>query len=46
MTIRYQYLIDGVAVTKRIYERRKLWGEYPGARFTMVEIQPRQEWKR
>lgn len=39
----YLYLIDGVSVPKRTYERRKLWGEHPGAKFTMVEIQPKQQ---
>jgi hypothetical protein len=31
------YLIDGVQVTHRIYERRKTWGEHSAARFETFE---------
>lgn len=30
------YLIDGVRVTRKIYERRQIWGEYAGASFRVV----------
>ena len=35
--IRYLYLIDGVAVPKRVFERRQIFGEYAGASFRVVE---------
>ena len=35
------YLIDGVRVSKRIFLRRKVWGEHAAARFQQIEI-PRQ----
>lgn len=31
------YLIDGVRVPKRTYERRQLFGEHSGARFFSYE---------
>lgn len=40
------YLIDGVAVPKRTWERRKLWGEHPGARFELIEQPQQKESKR
>jgi hypothetical protein len=36
--MRIIYLIDGVRVTKKIYDRRQVWGEYPGANFQTVVI--------
>jgi hypothetical protein len=38
---RKMYLIDGVQVSRKIYFRRQLWGEYNGASFTVVEIRQR-----
>ena len=38
---RKMYLIDGVQVSRKIYFRRQLWGEYNGATFTVVEIRQR-----
>ena len=32
------YLIDGVRVSKRAFEARQIFGEYPGARFEAVEV--------
>lgn len=32
------YLIDGIQVTKKVWERRKIWGEHAGARFEVVEV--------
>ncbi len=32
------YLIDGVRVSKRAWEARRIWGEYIGAMFEAVEV--------
>lgn len=32
------YLIDGVRVPKRTFGKRRIWGEYAGARFEVIEI--------
>ena len=32
------HMIDGVAVTKRVFEARKLYGEYPGATYQIIDI--------
>ena len=36
--MRTLYLIDGVAVPKKIWGVRKMFGEYYGARFDVVNI--------
>jgi hypothetical protein len=36
--MRTMYLIDGVQVTKRIFERRQLFGEHKEARFVVIEV--------
>lgn len=38
MSSEQMYLIDGIRVTKRIFERRQIWGEYQGANFQVIEI--------
>jgi hypothetical protein len=35
---RFLYMIDGVAVPRKIWERRQIWGEYAGASFFKYEI--------
>jgi hypothetical protein len=35
-------LIDGVQVTRKIYERRKFWGEYPGASYRVDTVNAKQ----
>ena len=32
------YLIDGVAVTKKIWDRRQIFGEYLGASFAFEDV--------
>lgn len=48
--MRTLYLIDGISVTKQIYERRQLFGEHVGARFDTVSLRlkydPRQRTQR
>lgn len=39
------YLIDGVQVTKRIWESRKIFGEYAGARFEISEVRRERKGK-
>jgi hypothetical protein len=36
--MRTLYLIDGVAVPKKVWEIRKMFGEYAGARFDVERI--------
>jgi len=48
--VRTLYLIDGVAVPQKIYERRQLFGEHAGAQFSIVDIkvkstERRQGWR-
>ncbi len=35
------YLIDGVQVSRKIYERRQIWGEHAAANFRTVETRAR-----
>ena len=37
--MRKMYLIDGVEVTKKVWDCRKMFGEYVGARFEVVIVQ-------
>jgi hypothetical protein len=34
------FLIDGIAVNRQIYERRRIFGERPDARFEQVDRRP------
>lgn len=37
-TTRWLYLIDGVGVPKKVFDRRVIFGEYAGASFRIVEV--------
>lgn len=39
---RTMYLIDGVQVTRKIYERRQIWGEHAGAKFRVETANAKQ----
>jgi hypothetical protein len=37
------YLIDGVRVSQRTWKQRRIWGEYVGADFRVIEIRQREK---